>query len=161
MKGSGAERPPLTAASESVNSPSTYAGERIVLTLWVGGLWTTGYVVAPALFANLDERALAGTLAAVMFEIIAWIGLACGILLLVINQLRQPRRLNWRALVLVAMLGLVALGQFLLAPMMAELRGAGASDSAAFARLHGAASAAYLLTSVLGLALVVAPPPDH
>jgi len=133
-------------------------GERILLTLWVGGLWTVGFIVAPTLFANLDDRALAGTLAGVIFGIMAWIGLLCGVLLLLSNQVRNPQhRLNWRALVLLAMLVLILIGQFLLAPMIADLRLAGASGTPEFARLHGLASLAYLVTSVLGLALVAAP----
>ena len=137
---------------------SRLAGERILLTLWVGGLWTVGYIVAPALFANLDDRALAGTLAGVMFGIVAWIGLFCAIFLLVFNQVRNPtQRLNWRALVLLAMLVLTLVGQFLLAPMIADMRLAGSSDQTEFARLHGMASVGYLMTSLLGLALVVAP----
>jgi hypothetical protein len=134
------------------------AGERILLTLWVGGLWTVGYVVAPALFANLDDRALAGTLAGIMFGIMAWIGLLCAVLLLLSNQIRNSQhRLNWRALVLLAMLVLTLIGQFLLAPMIADMRMAGSSDQAEFARLHGAASVGYLITSLLGLVLVTAP----
>ncbi|MFQ5643455.1 MAG: DUF4149 domain-containing protein [Thiogranum sp.] len=141
-----------------MQSERILAGERILLTLWVGGLWTTGYVVAPALFASLDDRALAGTLAGVMFGIMAWIGLLCAVLLLLSNQLRNPQhRLNWRALVLLAMLALILVGQFVLAPMIAEMRLAGASEQAEFARLHGAAAMGYLITSVLGLALVAVP----
>jgi len=144
--------------------PAANIGERVLLTLWVGGLWTMGYMVAPALFATLEDRALAGTLAGVMFNIIAWTGMACAPVLLVINQLRYPqRRLNWRMLVLLAMLLLVILGQFVFTPMMVELRGAGQSDAAAFARLHGIASLVYLVNSVLGLVLVMAqesPPAD-
>ena len=133
-------------------------GERIVLTLWVGGLWAIGYMVAPALFANLEDRALAGTLAGVMFEIIAWIGLASGAFLLVVNQLDyRAQRINWRMLVLLIMLALVAVGQFVLTPMIGELRAAGEAGSPAFGRLHGIASVAYLVTSLLGLALVIAP----
>jgi hypothetical protein len=143
-----------------LNRPAANSGERVLLTLWVGGLWTIGYMVAPALFASLEDRALAGTLAGLMFEIIAWIGMGCALALLLINQLRYAqRRVNWRMLVLLAMLLLVALGQFLLAPMMAELRAAGQSDSAVFARLHGIASLLYLVNSVLGLVLVMAQEP--
>ena len=145
-------------AINRANSARLLAGERLLLTLWVGGLWAIGYIVAPALFAKLEDRALAGTLAGLMFEIIAYIGIVCAVLLLVSNQSRHPRRrLNWRALVLLLMLLLVVVGQFVLAPMMAELRLVGTSDSPDFARLHGAASFAYLITSLLGLALVVAP----
>ena len=133
-------------------------GERILLTIWVGGMWAIGYMVAPALFANLEDRSLAGTLAGVMFEIIAYVGLACGSLLLMFNQLRRSqRRLNWRAVVLFAMLVLVGAGQFVLAPMIAEVRIAGASDSSSFAQLHGLASLVFSMTSLLGLLLVVWP----
>ena len=41
-------------------------GERLIQTVWVGALLTIGYIVAPALFANLDSRdagQLAGELA--------------------------------------------------------------------------------------------------
>lgn len=141
-----------------MNSARLLAGERILLTLWVGGLWAIGYIVAPALFANLEDRAQAGTLAGVMFEIVAYIGMVCAVLLLIFNQLRNPqRRANWRAVVLLVMLLLVAVGQFVLAPMMADIRVSESADTRAFAVLHGAASIVYLINSVLGLALVVAP----
>jgi hypothetical protein len=140
-------------------SPRLLAGERILLTLWVGGLWAIGYMVAPALFANLDDRALAGSLAGVMFAIIAYVGLVCGGLLLLFNQLQNPDGwFNWRALVLATMLLVTAVGQFYLAPMIAKLRAAGLTDSLDFARLHGVAAAGYLLTSLLGLLLVIAQP---
>jgi hypothetical protein len=133
------------------------AGERLLLTIWVGGLWAIGYMVAPALFANLEDRALAGSLAGVMFEIIAYVGLACGTLLLLFNQLRYTdQRFNWRALVLLVMILFIVAGQFLVAPMITGLRSQGLTDSAEFGRLHGAASVLYLLNSLLGLALVIA-----
>ena len=143
-----------------MHRPAANVGERVLLTLWVGGLWAIGYMVAPALFATLEDRALAGSLAGLMFEIIAWTGMACAPVLLIINQIRYPqRRLNWRMLVLLAMLLLVMLGQFVLAPMMADLRAAGQAGAAAFARLHGIASLVYLANSVLGLVLVMTQDP--
>lgn len=144
-----------------MNTTGLLAGERILLTAWVGGLWAIGYIVAPALFANLDDRSLAGTLAGTLFEIIAYVGLACGGFLLLFNQLRNPQqRLNWRALVLVFMLIFVAIGQFLVAPLIGEMRLQGLTDSAEFGQLHGFAAVAYLLTSLLGLVLVVVPSPQ-
>ncbi len=141
-----------------MNASRLLAGERILLTLWVGALWTIGYIVAPALFANLEDRALAGTLAGLMFELVAYIGIVCGALLLVFNQLRRSeRRRNWRAAVLLLMLLLVCVGQFVLAPAIGELRVAEVTDSRAFAKLHAAASVLYLINSLLGLALVAAP----
>jgi len=132
------------------------AGERILLTLWVGGLWAIGYIVTPALFATLDDRALAGSLAGVMFEAIAFIGLFCGTLLLAGNRFHAPGRwLDGRSLLLFSMLILVLIGQFVLSPMIADLREAGKVETAAFARMHGLAAILYLLNSLLGLVLVV------
>lgn len=141
-----------------MNRAGLLAGERILLTLWVGGLWAIGYIATPALFASLEDRALAGTLAGTMFEIVAYLGMVCAVLLLLSNQVRNPgRRLNWRAVVLLMMFLLVLAGQFVVAPMIAEIRMAETSASSAFAWLHGVASLAYLVTSLLGLALVVVP----
>ena len=141
-----------------MNGRSLRAGERIILTLWVGSLWAIGYIAAPALFANLEDRALAGTLAGALFEIVAYIGMVCALLLLLFNQLRYPgRRLNWRAIVLSIMFVLVLVGQFLVTPMIGEMRAAGITASTAFAWWHAGASIAYLITSLLGIALVVSP----
>lgn len=141
-----------------MNSPRILAGERIILTVWIGGIWAIGYIVAPALFANLEDRSLAGSLAGAMFEIIAYVGLACGGLLLLFNQLRHSgRRLNWRALLLLLMLLVIMAGQFLISPMIGELREQGLTESSQFSFLHGAASLLYLFNSLLGLVLVVSP----
>jgi len=128
-------------------------GERILLSLWVGALWAIGFIAAPVLFALLDDRALAGSLAGEMFRAVAYLGLLCGSLLLAF-QLLPPNRPRWRLWVLLGMLALVAIGQFVLAPMVAELRAAGLSAGPDFGRLHGIASTLYLLTSLAGLALV-------
>jgi hypothetical protein len=57
------------------NHPYLHAVERTLLTFWIGGLWTTGFVVAPLLFAELDDRALAGTLAGAIFGVMSYAGL--------------------------------------------------------------------------------------
>lgn len=128
-------------------------GERILLTLWVGGLWAIGFIAAPILFAVLEDRALAGTLAGEMFRALAWLGLVCGSLLLLFHRL-SPGRPSWRLWVLVAMLLLILVDRWLLAPMIAELRTEGLTGSTEFARLHGAASTLYLVNCLAGLALV-------
>ena len=134
--------------------------ERILLTLWVGSLWVTGFVVAPVLFALLDDRALAGTLAGELFSIAAWIGLVAGSMLLMLNLLNY-RAINWRGAVLAGMLLLVVVGQFVLAPMIAELRAQGLSGSSRFGQLHGLASVLFIATSVCGLLLVAVRPGKH
>lgn len=135
------------------------AAERILLTLWVGALWTTGFMVAPVLFAELDDRALAGSLAGSLFTLTGYLGLVCGGLLLLSNGLRY-RGINWRAIVIAGMLVLVLIGQFVVTPMVAELRVQGLTDTPRFGQLHGVASVLFLMTSVLGLLLVAVRQPD-
>ena len=131
------------------------AAERILLALWVGALWVSGFMVAPLLFAELDDRALAGSIAGSLFTLTSYLGLLCSALLLIINGL-TVRAANWRAVVIVIMLLLVAIGQFVITPMVADLRVQGLTDSARFGQLHGIASVLFLITSVLGLVLVAA-----
>ena len=114
-----------------------------------------GFVVAPVLFAELDDRALAGSTAGVLFTLTSYIGLLCGSLLLLLNVARH-RRSNWRALLIIGMLLLVVIGQFVITPMVADLRVQGLTDTPRFGQLHGVASMLYLLTSVFGLMLVAA-----
>jgi len=132
--------------------------ERILLTLWVGSLWVSGFMVAPLLFASLDDRALAGTIAGELFTLTAWLGLGCGSALLVLGRAITGTAAGWRLRVTVTMLLLVASGQFLLAPMIAGLRAAGLSGSPRFGLLHGIASLLFLVTAALGLCLVAAGP---
>ena len=131
------------------------AAERILLTLWVGALWVTGFMVAPLLFAELDDRALAGSLAGSLFTVTSYLGLLCGGSLLVINAITF-RAVNWRAVALVFMLLLVVVGQFVITPMVVGLRDQGLTDTARFGQLHGIASVLFIMTSVLGLVLVAA-----
>ena len=129
--------------------------ERILLTFWAGSLWVTGFVVAPVLFAELGDRALAGSTAGTLFTLTSYIGLACGALLLVLNGVTH-KRINWRALAITGMLLLIVIGQFVITPMVADLRVQGLMDTPRFGQLHGVASVLFLLTSILGLVLVAA-----
>ena len=131
------------------------AAERILLTLWVGSLWVAGFVVAPLLFAELDSRAQAGSVAGSLFTLTSYIGLVCGSLLLLVNG-TVFRCINWRLVVIVCMLLLVAVGQFVITPMVADLRVQGLTGTPRFGQLHGLASVLFIITSVLGLVLVAA-----
>lgn len=131
------------------------AAERILLTLWVGALWVAGFIVAPLLFTELDDRALAGSLAGSLFTITSYLGLCCGGVLLLFNGLGH-RAVNWRAVVIVGMLLLVVIGQFVITPMVVELRDAGLTETPRFGQLHGMASVLFIGTSLLGLMLVAA-----
>lgn len=132
-------------------------GERILLTVWVGGLWAIGYIAAPVLFSMLDDKALAGNLAGQMFHIISYVGLICGTLLLA--SVFQRNRFQWQVWLLLLMLILVASSEFILQPMMAELKAQGLLEGSPikkqFGILHGVASTIYLAVSLCGLSLVM------
>lgn len=138
------------------------AAERVLLTLWVGGLWMTGLVVAPVLFRHY-ERMLAGDIAGRLFGTVSLLGMLCGVLLLAFAVARARLRVwrDWRAGVLVAMLIATVIGEFGLAARMRELKELMVLPPVApavlteFGRLHGIASLLFLANSALGLALVV------
>lgn len=142
-----------------MKSPKLFqVSDRIALALWVGGMWVTGYLVAPVLFATIAERSVAGEVAGETFRAMSFVGLACGAMLLLSALLREPRSWwrHWSAWVVVAMVAVTAIGQFVLQPMMAELKEIGLQGdiAAQFGRLHGVASALFGVNSLLGLLLV-------
>lgn len=138
------------------------AAQRILLTLWVGGLWVTGYLVAPVLFSVLDDRRLAGELVGAIFHAMGYAGLISGGLLLVtlLYQTRTAWR-SWRVWAVTMMLVLTSVIQFGVQPVMQALKAAtpggfipGSAEAARFGMLHGISSTLFLVTSLLGLALV-------
>ena len=131
----------------------------LVALLWVGSLWTVGYVVAPTLFATLADRVLAGTVAGSLFRVEAWLSLACALVLSVLLWRALAGEAMERRLLLRLTAGMALctlIGYFALQPFMAALREAaagGVMQSAAkmqFGFLHGAASGIYLIQSLLG-----------
>lgn len=135
-------------------------------TLWVGSLWTIGYVVAPTLFSTLPDRVLAGTIAGSLFHIEAWLGVVLALALATmvsrsrVNITRDQRRACLRLIGFMALC--IVLGYFATQPFMAGLRhaagpaGVMASDARLqFGVLHGVASFFYLIQSLLGIGLVL------
>jgi MFS family permease len=133
------------------------------IALWVGGLWAIGYLAVPALFAELDDRMLAGRLAGIMFTAMAWVGLACGGYLLAFLAARhgRPALRSLPFWLVVAMLLLTVAGHFGIQPVIAEIKLAAwprdvleGALKQRFAFWHGVASVVYLIESLLGLVLV-------
>jgi len=106
----------------------------VALTLWVGGLWSIGYLVAPALFHSLgSDRQLAGQLAGQLFDLIGWVLI---LLFAVVGLFGvQP---------LLAQLKADALPREVMASVLRDR----------FAAWHGVSSVLYLLQSLFGLLLV-------
>lgn len=140
--------------------------ERLLLTLWVGGMLVVGYVVTPVLFSSLGDRMLAGGVAGRLFSYMSLIGLVCGALLLWVWWLRDGRAVvrDWRLWAVCAMLLIALIGEFGLAPRMQEIKQAagaalvpGSELYRQFSRLHGLSSVLFLVNSLLGLGLVLLP----
>ncbi len=133
--------------------------ERILLTVWIGGMWMVGFIVTPTLFHLITDRSLAGTIAGQLFNITAYIGLICGSLLLLNVLVYSSVRFytNWRVWILMVMLILVAVGLFVITPMMSDIRDAGmpAVEKARFDLLHRSASVLFSITSLCGLVIVI------
>jgi len=135
----------------------------LALTLWIGGLWAIGYIVAPALFYTLTDRALAGSLAGKLFTLIAYIGIGCAAYLLLFRLVRFggacfKHGIFWIVLI---MLLLTIAGEFAVQPLLASLKHQALPKEAMesvfrdrFMAWHGVASILYLIQSVLGLLLV-------
>ncbi len=136
---------------------------KIAVTLWVGGLWSIGYIAAPVLFGQLADKQLAGNLAGGMFTVIAYVGMACGFYLL-LHRLVQfggaalKQAFFWATLL---MLLITLASYFGIQPILESLREQAMPKavmqsifSDRFARWHGVSSIIYLIESLLGLILL-------
>jgi predicted cobalt transporter CbtA len=136
----------------------------IVITMWVGALWAVGYLAAPTLFYALDNRQLAGMLAGKMFTLVAYVGIGAAFYLLIHQLLRfgtaaLRQGVFW---IVIVMLLLVLAGHFGIQPLLDSLKAQAMPADVMqsifadrFRTWHGIASIAYLLESLLGIALVL------
>ncbi|RBA24039.1 DUF4149 domain-containing protein [Herminiimonas fonticola] len=140
----------------------------LIATFWVGTLWAVGFVVAPTLFSTLSDRALAGTIAGSLFNIVAWLSIFCAaaLLALLFQASRSEQNKPSRGLfyLIVGMVGCTLIGYFGLQPHMAELRlvlhsitdvAVVADAKKQFGILHGVSTGIYVVQSLLGAALIV------
>ena len=135
----------------------------IVITLWVGALWTTG-LSAYLLFDSLQDKQLAGSLAGKLFTVVSYIGMVSGFYLLIQRLLNYgtgalKQSFFWAVF---GMLLLVIAGHFGIQPILAQIKAdAMPADvmhsifAERFGKWHGVASVAYLVECLLGFVLVL------
>jgi Domain of unknown function (DUF4149) len=138
----------------------------LIAGVWVGSLFTVGYLVVPTIFANLQDRQVAGMIAAAIFQAEAYVSvLVCVTLLLLANILIKCNIENYRSTrwVILVLLLISAVTCFGFIPYMNALRQEAlllgvpvmASPAASlFGRLHGISSGLFLIQSLLGLWMV-------
>jgi uncharacterized membrane protein len=134
-----------------------------LLVLWIGGMWAIGYLAAPVLFAALDDKQLAGSLAGRLFDWMAWIGIAAAAYLLVYRIARDgAAALKTLFFWIVAlMLALILVAQFGVQPILQGLKDQAMPQAVMqsvfadrFRHWHGVSSILHLIQSALGLVLV-------
>lgn len=136
----------------------------LAITLWVGALWAVGYIVAPTLFSELSSnRALAGVLAGRLFAVVTWVGIGCGVFLIVylLNRRGAGAFRSGVFWLVGGMLALALAGHFGVRPILAQLKAEALPREVMesvlrnrFAMWHGVSSVLYLIQSVLGAALI-------
>lgn len=133
------------------------------VVLWVGGLWAIGYLAAPMLFYNLEDKMLAGRLAGHMFTWIAFVGMACAAWLLFyrISRFGGDALKQWFFWIVLVMLLLTLAQHFGIQPIIQHLKDQAMPQDVMqslfrdrFVAWHGVSSAVYLVESLFGLALV-------
>jgi hypothetical protein len=136
----------------------------LAATAWVGGLWVVGYLAVPILFRAQPDKQLAGMLAGQMFIWLGILGMVCGTYLLIrrvsISGRAALRQRSFRVVALMLLITLVL--QFGIQPIMAALKVQASpldvmhsAFSGRFKMLHGIASIAYLIESLLGAFLIL------
>jgi hypothetical protein len=136
----------------------------LTVAAWAGSLWAIGLLVAPTLFSVLDDRALAGRLAGVLFNSVAWIGIGCASWLLLFRIVRFGgsafrQGFTW---VVLLMLALVLVGKFGVQPILAGLREQQLAKEIVesvfrerFGTWHGVSSVLYLVQCMLAVVMVL------
>jgi hypothetical protein len=120
---------------------------RVLFVLWAGSLWSLAVWVAPTLFLAQGDRHLAGVLAARLFRVETYLGLAVAGLALAL-----PGRGRMRGVyIAVALLGL---NEWVLRPLMDSAHAHGAALGLSFGAWHGVSALLYVL-ACLGVLLVV------
>jgi Domain of unknown function (DUF4149) len=117
---------------------------RVLLALWAGSLWSLALWVAPTLFFTQPDRHLAGLLAARLFAVETYLGVAVAAL-----GLALPGRGQLRAIYVAA--ALLAINEWIVKIPMEQAHAQGAALGLSFGAWHGVSAAGYLIGCILVL----------
>jgi Domain of unknown function (DUF4149) len=138
----------------------------LISGLWVGSFITIGFLVVPILFSSLDDRQVAGFIAANLFKSTAYIGVFISLILMVMaNHFVRHGKSHYRLArwLLLGMLACTVGAAFILIPWMNSLRdqalylGLSVRESThvvLFNRLHAVSSTLFMVQAILGIVLV-------
>jgi len=136
----------------------------LLITAWVGSLWVVGYLAVPVLFYAQPDRQMAGMLAGQMFALVGYLGMVCGISLLIHHFSvygRESFRQNlfWTVATMLLLTLVIQCG---FQPVMAGLKQQAlplevmhSAFAGRFSILHHISSTIYTIESLLGVLLVI------
>jgi hypothetical protein len=119
----------------------------VLKVLWAGSLWSLAAWVAPTLFHAQPDRHLAGVLAARLFDIETYVGIAAALLA---SVLPGARKFLWGY----AAAALLAVNEWILKPVMMRAHADGTAASLSFGAWHGVSAVLYLMACAAVLLLV-------
>jgi hypothetical protein len=122
-------------------------GYRVLLVLWAGSLWSLALWVAPTLFFAQPDRRLAGLLAARLFAVETYLGMAVAVL-----GFALPGRGQLRALYIAV--GLLAINEWIVKRLMEHAHAQGAAIGLSFGAWHGVSAVGYLIACLLVLGTI-------
>ena len=136
----------------------------LAITAWVGGLWAIGYIAVYILFRAQPDKQLAGMLSGQMLMAIGYIGIVCGIYLL-LHELTLSGKTAiraWSFWLVATMLVITLLLQYGIYPLMADIKLQANSPDVmqsafgpSYKMWHGISTLLYLLESLLGVTLII------
>ncbi|HEY4873885.1 MAG TPA: DUF4149 domain-containing protein [Steroidobacteraceae bacterium] len=119
----------------------------VLKVLWAGSLWSLAAWVAPTLFHAQADRHLAGILAARLFDIETYVGIAVALLA---SVLPGARKFLWGY----AAAALLAINEWVLKPVMMRAHAEGAAAGLSFGAWHGVSAVLYLTACAAVLLLI-------
>ena len=117
---------------------------RVLRVLWAGSLWSLALWVAPTLFFAQPDRRLAGLLAARLFSVETYLGMAVAAL-----GCALPGRGQLRALYLAV--ALLAINEWIFKRLMEQAHAQGAAFGLSFGAWHGVSAIGYAIGCLLVL----------
>ena len=122
-------------------------GFRVLFVLWAGSLWSLAAWVTPTLFHAQSDRHLAGALASRLFSVETYVGLAVGVLALLL-----PGRTKFVCGYLAV--ALLSVNEWVLKRVMSQAHEHGSAWGLSFGAWHGVSMVLYVAACVAVLVLV-------
>jgi hypothetical protein len=119
---------------------------RLLAALWWGGLSALAFVAVPVIFATVGDKAVAGQIAARIFDAQSYWTLTLGLLLLLVERADPLCRARGLGRVLVFALLAVVVNHWLVSPLIVTARATGGN----LALWHGVGSALIALQFAAG-----------